>query len=245
VQDIRDTLDDTRDDFETAAGKLAEYFQPQKNNVYNIYQFRQIQQEQDETCDDYCTRLKQAAKLCEFPKKWQDTEIQLQHIDKGKSKRIRRQLLRKEHTIQQALEFARAQEIADSQATRIERGVKNPKPAIDEVYETRVTTKNVKPVAQQLRRRIPFSVRPKIEEEVRRWQEEDIIVKIDKPTSWISPTVITPKKNPKEIRLNVDTRVANGAIPRVNSITPTIDELTQELNGAQVFSHLYMNYGYH
>ena len=80
VQDILDTLEDTRDDFEPAAGKLAEYFQPKKNNLYNIYQFGQIQQEQDESCDDYCTRLKQAAKLCEFPKKWQDTEIQLQLI---------------------------------------------------------------------------------------------------------------------------------------------------------------------
>jgi hypothetical protein len=102
---------------------------------------------------------------------------------------------------------------------------------------------DVKPVAQPLGR-IPFSVRPKIGEEVRRLQEEDIIENIDKRTSWISPTVITPKKNPKEIRLNVDTRVANGAIPRVNSIMPTIEELIQELNGAQVFSHLDMNYGY-
>ena len=102
---------------------------------------------------------------------------------------------------------------------------------------------DVKPVAQPLRR-IPFSVRPKIGEEVRRLQEEDIIEKIDKPTSWIYPTVITPKKNPKEIRLNVDTRVANCVIPRVNSITPTIEKLIQELNGAQVFSHLDMNYGY-
>jgi hypothetical protein len=76
---------------------------------------------------------------------------------------------------------------------------------------------DVKPVAKPLRR-IPFSVRPKIEEEVRRLPEEDIIEKIDKSTSCISPTVITPKKNPKEIRLNVDMRVANGAIPRVNSI---------------------------
>ena len=31
----------------------------------------------------------------------------------------------------------------------------------------------------------------------------------------------------------------------MNCITPTIDELIQELNGAQVFSHLDMNYGYH
>ena len=71
---------------------------------------------------------------------------------------------------------------------------------------------DVKPVAQSLRR-IPLSVRPKIEEEVRRLQEKYIIEKINKPTSWISPTVITPKKNPKEIRLNVDIRVANGAFP--------------------------------
>ncbi|CAB4023034.1 Hypothetical predicted protein [Paramuricea clavata] len=39
-------------------------------------------------------------------------------------------------------------------------------------------------------------------------------------------------------------REANGAIPCVNSITPTIDKLIQELNGAQVFSHLDMNHGY-
>jgi hypothetical protein len=33
VQDILDKLEDTGDDFETAAGKLAEYFQPKKNNL--------------------------------------------------------------------------------------------------------------------------------------------------------------------------------------------------------------------
>ena len=76
-------------------------------------------------------------------------------------------------------------------------------------------------------------------------EKEDIIERIDKPTSWVSPTVITPKKNPNEIRLNVDMRVANNAIPRVNSITPTIDELIHKLNGAVVFSHLDMNHGYH
>ncbi len=33
VQDILDTLEDTRDDFETVQDKLAEYFQPKKNNL--------------------------------------------------------------------------------------------------------------------------------------------------------------------------------------------------------------------
>ena len=60
----------------------------------------------------------------------------------------------------------------------------------------------------------------------------------------MSPTVITPKKNNK-VCLNVDMRVANAAIPCVNSITPTIDELIQESNGAEVFSHLDMNHRYH
>ena len=102
----------------------------------------------------------------------------------------------------------------------------------------------IEPTAQPCRR-IPFSVRPKLEEEFTSLEKEDIIERIDKPTSWVSPTVITPKKNPNEIRLNVDMRVANNAIPRVNSITPTIDELIHKLNGAVVFSHLDMNHGYH
>jgi hypothetical protein len=34
-----------------------------------------------------------------------------------------------------------------------------------------------------------------------------------------------PQRSPP----NVDMRVANGAIPRMNSVTPTIDELIQEL----------------
>ena len=33
VQGILDTLEDTGDDFETAADKLTEYFQPKKNNT--------------------------------------------------------------------------------------------------------------------------------------------------------------------------------------------------------------------
>ena len=104
--------------------------------------------------------------------------------------------------------------------------------------------KQVKPVSQPPRR-IPFSVRPKIEAELKRLEEKDIIEKIDKPTSWVSPTVIIPKKNPNEVRLNVDMRVANSAIPRVNSIMPTIEEVIHELNEAEVFSHLDMNHGYH
>ena len=110
-----------------------EYFEPKKHTLYNIYKFRQITQEADESYDDYCTRLKLAAQTCEFPEGWRDTEIQLQLIEKGKSKRIRRQLLSKQHTLKEALDIARAQEVADNQASRIESRQRSNEPINDEV----------------------------------------------------------------------------------------------------------------
>ena len=60
VQDIFDTLEHTEEDFETAGENLLEYFEPK----------RQLVQE-----EDYTTRLKQAAALCELPQNWLQVEI--------------------------------------------------------------------------------------------------------------------------------------------------------------------------
>ena len=133
VQDIFDRLEETGEDLETACKKLQEYFEPKKHTLYNIYKFRQIMQEVDKSYDDYCTRLKLAAQICEFPEGWQDTEIQLQLIEKGKSKRIRRQFLSKQPTLKEALNIATAQEIADNQASRIESRQRSNEPINDEV----------------------------------------------------------------------------------------------------------------
>lgn len=57
---------------------------------------------------------------CDFPTDWRDVEIQLQLIEKGKSRGVRRRLLSKPHTLTEALDFARAQEMSDKQAERIE-----------------------------------------------------------------------------------------------------------------------------
>ena len=46
-------------------------------------------------------------------------------IEKGRSKRVRRQLLNKQHTPTEALDLARAQEVADKQACKIERRQQN------------------------------------------------------------------------------------------------------------------------
>ena len=76
-------------------------------------------------------------------------------------------------------------------------------------------------------------------------EADDIIERVEKPTSWVSPVVITPKRSSNEIRLNVDMREANKAIPRTHTVMPTLDDIINELNGATVFSHLDMNHGYH
>ena len=47
-----------------------------------------------------------------------------------------------------------------------------------------------------------------------------------------------------EIRLNVDMREASKAIPRTHTVTPTLDDIINELKRATVFSHLNMNHGY-
>ena len=90
VQDIFDTLEDTGEDFETVAEKLVEYFEPRKHHLFNIYQFRQLIQEKEESYDVFATPLKQAAGPCNFPTDWRDVDIELQLTEKGKSRRVRR-----------------------------------------------------------------------------------------------------------------------------------------------------------
>ena len=53
-----------------------------------------------------------------------------------------------------------------------------------------------------------------MEEEIQHLLDQDIIKNVNEPTGWVSPPVVTPKKDQSQIRLNVDMRVANQAIPR-------------------------------
>ena len=101
-----------------------------------------------------------------------------------------------------------------------------------------------KPVAQPPRRQ-PFSVRQKMEEEIQHLIDRDIIEKVNEPTGWVPPPGVTPKKDQSQIRLNVDMRLANQAIPRRQAQHPTIDDVVNELSGSTVFSHLDMSKGYH
>ncbi|CAC5406712.1 unnamed protein product [Mytilus coruscus] len=104
---------------------------------------------------------------------------------------------------------------------------------------------NVKPVAQR-HRTTPFYLRDKIEKELIKLQEQDLIEKVEgTPTPWLSPIVTLHKKNPEEIRLCVDTRQANKAISRERHLLPTIDELIYDLTGAMLVTKLNLRSRYH
>jgi len=103
--------------------------------------------------------------------------------------------------------------------------------------------KDVKPVAQKPRR-TPFHLRKKVEKEINKMLQDDIIEEVrNEATPWISPIVTPPKKN-GDVRVCVDMRQANKAIERERHQMPTIDELIHDLNGASVFSKLDLSSGY-
>eukprot|EP00795_Rhopilema_esculentum_P010266 gene10266-18960_t len=85
----------------------------------------------------------------------------------------------------------------------------------------------------------------KVEEELKRLEEVDIIEKVEGATQWVSPLVITPKKNSEEIKICVDMRLPNTSILRTRHPMPTTDELIADLNGACNFSKLDLKQGYH
>ena len=97
---------------------------------------------------------------------------------------------------------------------------------------------SVTPVAQKARR-IPFHLRQKVDKELEKLRNADVIDDItEEITPWVSPNVIIPKQNsPDEIRLCVDMRQANKAIDPM----PTLDDIIQEVNGASIFCKLDMN----
>ncbi|CAB4025728.1 Transposon Ty3-G Gag-Pol poly, partial [Paramuricea clavata] len=88
---------------------------------------------------------------------------------------------------------------------------------------------NVQPIAQPPRR-VPFHVREKLEEQLLNDEKLGVIEKTVGPTPWVSPVVVVPKKE--------------GKIRRERHITPTINEVINDLNGAKIFSKLDLNQGY-
>ena len=104
--------------------------------------------------------------------------------------------------------------------------------------------KDVPPVAQP-HQRIPFHMQKQLEEQVNKDKELGVIEKVEGPTPWVSPVVVTPKpKQPGIIQVCIDMRQANQAVQCERHLTPTVKEVIGDLNVAKVFSKLDLNQGY-
>ena len=111
-------------------------------------------------------------------------------------------------------------------------------------YQVKIhVNKEVNPVAQHPRR-VPFSLREKVESKLHELEQLDIIEKVKGPTPWVSPIVVVPKPS-GEIRLCIDMRRANEAIVRERHPIPTVDEVLQDMTQSSVFTKLDLKWGYH
>ena len=83
-----------------------------------------------------------------------------------------------------------------------------------------------------------------MEAEVTRLEEPSIIEKVDTATDWISPIVISPKKDSNKIRTCVDMVEPNQAIKRTRHVITMVEELRYHLNGAKILSKLELANGF-
>ena len=102
---------------------------------------------------------------------------------------------------------------------------------------------DITPIQQPLRR-IPFHTRRKVETELERLLNLDIIEPVSGPTSWLNPVVPVPKAD-GSIRLCLDMRKANTAIRRERHVIPKMEEIVQDLHGAKYFTKIDLREGYH
>ena len=93
--------------------------------MYEIHLFRKAQQRQGETIDQFCTRLCQLPKTCEFADEKHEIKIQL--IERCSSTRVRRKALREEAiTLDGLLKYGRSLELSELQADELEKTNEHP-----------------------------------------------------------------------------------------------------------------------
>ena len=94
----------------------------------------------------------------------------------------------------------------------------------------------VKPVIHPPRK-VPFTLLPKLKQELERMEQLGAIEKVDQPTEWVNSIVIVEKPD-GNLRICLDPKDLNRAVKREHFQLPTSTEITSKLTGAKVFSKL-------
>ena len=117
VDDIHDTiLTSGNEDYKTV---VDQYFSPQTNVAFEVFNFRQAKQKPDESLDSYHTRLRHLSQTCEFSDP--DKEIKDHIILTCTSDSLRGRALRDNMDLPNLKKTGRALEISDRQAGQVEK----------------------------------------------------------------------------------------------------------------------------
>ena len=99
------------------------------------------------------------------------------------------------------------------------------------------------PFALYTPRRVPFSLRDQVQDELSRMETLGVISKVKDPTPWCAGMVVVPKKT-GAVRICVDLKPLNGSVLREVHPIPRVDEALAQLTGATIFSKLDANSGF-
>lgn len=110
------------DDYDTTEAKLTAHFSPKKNLLYERHVFRQASQANDETIDQFYTRLRHLSLTCGFNNA--DEEIKTQLVERCQSSRLRRKAFRDDPKLDELIAYARAIEISDHHTREVEKSTK-------------------------------------------------------------------------------------------------------------------------
>ncbi|GBN46208.1 Transposon Tf2-6 polyprotein, partial [Araneus ventricosus] len=92
-------------------------------------------------------------------------------------------------------------------------------------------------------RRVPLTVKPKLELKLKELEAQGIIAKVDQPKEWVSNIVIIEKAN-GTIRICLDPQDLNKVIKREHVLIPTIEEFLPKLTNKSVYSVLDLKDGF-
>ena len=101
----------------------------------------------------------------------------------------------------------------------------------------------VVPHAITVARRVPIPLKEKVEAELRRMKNENVIQEITEATEWCAGIVPVLKPNGK-VRICVDLKKLNQAVRRERYVIPTVDDILHQLQGSSVFSKLDADSGF-
>ena len=86
-------------------------------------------------------------------------------------------------------------------------------------------------------RRIPHSMKAKVNAKLEEMRNEGIIEKVQGATPWLSPLISIPKRN-GNVRLVLDMQMPNTALTRCRVQIPTVNKLLQKMEGTTIFSEV-------